>query len=110
MLLTTALMVLLQLDLGFTRKPINIYWNSTNTLFSSSQEPSIDVNSDQSASAARQFDQINLICPSGRRNREMHIIYSVTRGNYTFYLCFAVKHYKGMATGLLNIRWIKKGL
>ena len=105
MLLTTTLMVLLQLDLGFTRKPINIYWNSTNTLFSSSQEPSIDVNSDQSASAARQFDQINLICPSGRRNREMHIIYSVTRGNY-----IVVKLYEGIATKLFNIHWIKNGL
>ena len=89
MLLTTTLMFLLNLDMGFTRKPINIYWNSTNTLFSSSQEPSIDVNSDLSATSARQFDQINLICPSGRRNRETHIIYSVTRGNYhiIFFSC-----------------------
>jgi len=82
MLLTTTLMFLLHLDMGFTRKPINIYWNSTNTLFSSSQEPSIDVNSDLSATSARQFDQINLICPSGRRNRETHIIYSVTRDEF----------------------------
>ena len=79
-MLSIILLILLHLDLGLsTQKPINIYWNSTNPLFSTHLEPSIDVNSDVSSSV-RQFDQINLICAHGRRNKETHIIYSVTRG------------------------------
>eukprot|EP00088_Acartia_fossae_P057783 TRINITY_DN6743_c0_g1_i3.p1 TRINITY_DN6743_c0_g1~~TRINITY_DN6743_c0_g1_i3.p1 ORF type:complete len:263 (+),score=26.90 TRINITY_DN6743_c0_g1_i3:43-831(+) len=82
MLATTLLMLLLQTDLGLSRKPINIYWNSTNPLFTESPEPvNLDVNSDMSSSV-RQFDQINLICPSGVRNKETHIIYSVTRDEF----------------------------
>jgi len=80
-MLLTLLMLLAQPDFGLTRDPINIYWNTSNPLFSESSVPSIDVNSDIS-SAARQFDQINLICPSGRGTTETHIIYSVTRDEF----------------------------
>jgi len=83
-MLLTLLMLLVQPDFGLTRDPINIYWNTSNPLFSESSDvlgPSIDVNSDIS-SAARQFDQINLICPSGRGTTETHIIYSVTKDEF----------------------------
>ena len=90
-MLLTLLMLLVQPDFGLTRDPINIYWNTSNPLFSESSVPSIDVNSDIS-SAARQFDQINLICPSGRGTTETHIIYSVTRGKHLFIKYYFLCH------------------
>jgi len=62
-----------------SREPINIFWNTSNTLFSSGTPPTIEVNRD---TGPWQFDQINLICPSGPENTEKHIIYSVNKEEY----------------------------
>lgn len=72
------LVLLMHLEVGLTRDPINIYWNSSNPIFSSTS-PSIEVNRD---TGPWQFDQINLICPTGPRVTEQHIIYSVSQDEF----------------------------
>jgi len=61
------------------REPINIFWNTSNTLFAAGTPPTIEVNRD---TGPWQFDQVNLICPSGPDNTEKHIIYSVNKEEY----------------------------
>lgn len=55
--------------------PTNLYWNSTNPLFDQ-EEVVLGVNEDNHP---WQYDQVNLICPSGQNTTEEHIVYSVTR-------------------------------
>jgi len=55
--------------------PTNLYWNSTNLLFHQ-EEVVLEVNEDNHP---WQYDQVNLICPSGPNSTEEHIVYSVTR-------------------------------
>jgi hypothetical protein len=55
--------------------PTNLYWNSTNPLFDQ-EEVVLGVNEDNHP---WQYDQVNLICPSGPNSTEEHIVYSVTR-------------------------------
>jgi len=55
--------------------PTNLYWNSTNPLFDQ-EEVVLGVNEDNHP---WQYDQVNLICPSGPNSTEKHIVYSVTR-------------------------------
>jgi len=55
--------------------PTNLYWNSTNPLFHQ-EEVVLEVNKDNHP---WQYDQVNLICPSGPNTTEKHIVYSVTR-------------------------------
>ena len=62
------------------QEPTNIYWNSSNPAFSSRRPAStIQVNGDTTRSSW-QFDQVNLVCPSGPGVTEQHIIYSVSQG------------------------------
>jgi len=55
--------------------PTNLYWNSTNPLFNQ-EELVLEVNENNHP---WQYDQVNLICPSGPNSTEEHIVYSVTR-------------------------------
>jgi len=55
--------------------PTNLYWNSTNPLFDQ-EEVVLGVNENNHP---WQYDQVNLICPSGPNSTEEHIVYSVTR-------------------------------
>ena len=71
------LLLLLFVEPGLGRDPINIYWNSTNPIFSSSNPTLIDVNKN---TGPWEYDQINIICPSGPRTTEKHVIYSVNKG------------------------------
>ena len=71
------LLLLLFVEPGLGRDPINIYWNSTNPIFSSSNPTLIDVNKN---TGPWEYDQINIICPSGPRTKEKHVIYSVNKG------------------------------
>jgi len=59
------------------KAPIDIYWNSSNPIFKTSHVIEVNENSEQ-----KQFDQINIICPSGPGVTEKHIIYSVDRESY----------------------------
>merc|ERR1719383_1060037 len=72
------LVLWMELGLGSGRDPISIYWNTSNPVFSSGP-PSIEVNRD---TGPWQFDQINLICPTGPDVREQHIIYSVSQEEF----------------------------
>jgi len=73
-----VLILLMQLDAGWGREPINIYWNTSNPVFAATS-PTIEVNRD---TGPWQFDQINLICPTGPRVKETHIIYSVSKAEF----------------------------
>jgi hypothetical protein len=74
------LLLLLLLVVAEGRDPINIYWNSSNPMFSASSSPTLlDVNKN---TGPWEYDQINLICPSGPHSTEKHIIYSVSRDEY----------------------------
>lgn len=55
--------------------PTSLYWNSTNPIFRAG-EVVLEVNRDNHP---WEYDQVNLICPSGPNSTEQHIIYSVTR-------------------------------
>jgi len=58
--------------------PSNLYWNSTNPLFDQ-EEVVLGVNENNHP---WQYDQVNLICPSGPNSTEEHIVYSVTREEF----------------------------
>ncbi|XP_023343458.1 ephrin-B1 [Eurytemora carolleeae] len=73
------LLLLLFVEPGLGRDPINIYWNSTNPIFSSSNPTLIDVNKN---TGPWEYDQINIICPSGPRTTEKHVIYSVNKDEF----------------------------
>ena len=80
LLLLSRFLVLLMMLLGEvagSREPTNVYWNTSNPAFRSTANPAIEVNGD---TGPWQFDQINIVCPSGPGVTEKHIIYSVTKG------------------------------
>lgn len=58
--------------------PKNLYWNSSNPIFGQG-DLVYEVNRDNHP---WEYDQVNLICPSGRNTTERHVIYSVTRAEW----------------------------
>jgi len=65
-------------------KPIDVYWNITNPIFSggdfgSQFENVIELNKD---THPWEYDQVNIICPNGKNITERHIIYSVSKMEY----------------------------
>jgi len=64
-------------------KPIDVYWNISNPIFSggygADYENVIEVNRD---THPWEYDQVNIICPSGINSTERHIIYSVDKIEY----------------------------
>ena len=91
------LLLLLFVESGLGRDPINIYWNSTNPIFSSSNPTLIDVNKN---TGPWEYDQINIICPSGPRTTEKHVIYSVNKGKQN--QNFSLKKSKNCLNFVLN--------
>jgi len=82
LLLLSRFLVLLMMLLGEvagSREPTNVYWNTSNPAFRSTANPAIEVNGD---TGPWQFDQINIVCPSGPGVTEKHIIYSVTKDEF----------------------------
>ena len=59
-------------------KPIDVYWNISNPIFSG-PNPVIEVNKDNHP---WEYDQVNIICPSGENTAEKHIIYSVDKDEF----------------------------
>jgi len=59
-------------------KPIDVYWNTSNPVFSD-RIPVIEVNKDNHP---WEYDQVNIICPSGANTTEKHIIYSVNKNEF----------------------------
>jgi len=59
--------------------PIDIYWNSTNLMFHDEGIPVVEVNRD---TLPFEYDQVNIICPSGENVTERHIIYSVSEEEF----------------------------
>jgi len=55
--------------------PTSLYWNSSNPIFRSG-EVVLEVNRDN---LPWEYDQVNLICPTGPNSTEQHIVYSVSR-------------------------------
>jgi len=68
------LVLLLHTTLG-AASPTNLYWNTSNPLFLQEQVV-VEVNR---GNTPGQYDQVNLICPSGRNSSERHIVYAVSR-------------------------------
>jgi len=64
-------------------KPIDVYWNISNPIFSGGYgedyENVIEVNRD---THPWEYDQVNIICPSGENSTERHIIYAVDKIEY----------------------------
>jgi len=59
-------------------KPIDVYWNTSNPMFSGPNHV-IEVNKDNHP---WEYDQVNIICPSGVNSTEKHIIYSVDKDEF----------------------------
>jgi len=59
-------------------KPIDVYWNTSNPVFSGYNHV-IEVNKDNHP---WEYDQVNIICPSGVNSTEKHIIYSVDKQEF----------------------------
>eukprot|EP00092_Neocalanus_flemingeri_P000327 GFUD01000349.1.p1 GENE.GFUD01000349.1~~GFUD01000349.1.p1 ORF type:complete len:269 (+),score=44.81 GFUD01000349.1:138-944(+) len=59
-------------------KPIDVYWNISNPVFSGYNHV-IEVNKDNHP---WEYDQVNIICPSGVNSTEKHIIYSVDKQEF----------------------------
>lgn len=77
----TMLLVFLTALLRVTvaKEPIDIYWNISNTVFNDARVPLVEVNRD---TLPWEYDQVNIICPSGENVTERHIIYSVNKEEF----------------------------
>ena len=64
-------------------QPIDVYWNISNPIFSGGYgedyQNIIEVNKD---TLPWEYDQVNIICPSGTNSTERHIIYSVDQEEF----------------------------
>ena len=64
-------------------QPIDVYWNISNPIFSGGYgedyQNIIEVNKD---TLPWEYDQVNIICPSGTNSTERHIIYSVDKEEF----------------------------
>jgi len=64
-------------------QPLDVYWNISNPIFSggfgADYQNIIEVNKD---THPYEYDQVNIICPSGINTTERHIIYSVEKEEF----------------------------
>jgi len=64
-------------------RPIDVYWNISNPIFSggygADYQNIIEVNKN---THPWEYDQVNIICPSGTNSTERHIIYSVEKEEF----------------------------
>ena len=79
-ILTVVLSVILPVR---ATQPIDVYWNISNPIFSggfgAEYQNIIEVNKDL---LPWEYDQVNIICPSGTNSTERHIIYSVDKEEF----------------------------